>query len=301
MITGAILAVPAPFSESEELLPGVLARMLRHYHDAGLRSFLVNGSMGIGPLLDAATWEQVVAVAAEALEGREHCLMVNCGDTSARNTERKMRVAEANGANALIATPPYYFKLGQPELLRYFQRLADCARLPFFPYDVPGSAHNAISLETIVELARHPNVHGLKCSSPDAADMRLKLEATRDVEGFTFCCGVIGCMDSMLSLGAPACVDGIFALAPRLAVDACEAGAAGNAVECTRATMQFVRLVERMVPHGLWAAYSAGMNLLGFEGIYGISPLIAKPEQRHHDMMRALMQELDLLPATTTR
>jgi 4-hydroxy-tetrahydrodipicolinate synthase len=61
----------------------------------------------------------------------------------------------------LIASP-YYSRPSQRGLLQHFKALADHARVPIVLYNIPYRTAVNLANDTLLELARHPNIIGLK-------------------------------------------------------------------------------------------------------------------------------------------
>jgi dihydrodipicolinate synthase/N-acetylneuraminate lyase len=68
----------------------------------------------------------------------------------------------------LVRTPNYYAPQMTPlAMLTYFRTVADHSPLPVVLYTIPKFTHYDLATEVIAELARHPNIIGLKDSSGD--------------------------------------------------------------------------------------------------------------------------------------
>ena len=59
-------------------------------------------------------------------------------------------------------TPYYNNKASQAGLIRHFQVIADGVDVPLILYDVPSRTGVTIAPETYAELAKHPNINGVK-------------------------------------------------------------------------------------------------------------------------------------------
>lgn len=68
------------------------------------------------------------------------------------------------GADAIAVCPPFYFKMTQSAIIDYVSALADSSKCPILLYDIPAFT-TGMDEETILVLAKHPNVVGMKDSS----------------------------------------------------------------------------------------------------------------------------------------
>ena len=124
----------------------------------------VLGSTGELAALPDELIPQVVASASTVLQ-REVPLYVGVSDTG---TTHVLRRIESLGARAdfLVVSGPYYFQAtSQNALVDHFVRVADRAPRPIILYNLPQIVGVAIQPSTVVELAKHPNIWGLKDSS----------------------------------------------------------------------------------------------------------------------------------------
>ena len=82
-------------------------------------------------------------------------------------------------ADAVLTVVPYYNKPPQRGLIKHFKILADKSQLPVILYNVPSRTGVGLSLESIVELSRHPNIIGIKEASGDL-DLGKKIVGQED-------------------------------------------------------------------------------------------------------------------------
>ncbi|MEU6843206.1 5-dehydro-4-deoxyglucarate dehydratase [Streptomyces sp. NPDC046716] len=119
-------------------------------------------------------FEACVAAAVEATDGRVP-VVAGAGYGTALAV-RYARAAERAGADGLLAMPPYLVVAGQEGLLRHYTELADATSLDVIVYQ----RDNAVfTPETVVALARHPKVIGLKDGLGDLDLMQRTVSAVR--------------------------------------------------------------------------------------------------------------------------
>ncbi|CAL9412146.1 putative 5-dehydro-4-deoxyglucarate dehydratase [Streptomyces sp. enrichment culture] len=119
-------------------------------------------------------FERCVRVAVEAAGGRVP-VVAGAGYGTALAV-RYARLAEAAGADGLLALPPYLVVAAQEGLLRHYRELAAATTLPVIVYQ----RDNAVfTPETVVELARTDGVVGLKDGLGDLDLMQRIISAVR--------------------------------------------------------------------------------------------------------------------------
>jgi len=71
-----------------------------------------------------------------------------------------------------LISSPYYVRPSQRGLLAHFTALADHASWPILLYNIPYRASVGLSNETLLALAEHPNIVGMKDCGADRAQSR---------------------------------------------------------------------------------------------------------------------------------
>lgn len=141
-----------------------LRRLTRHYSAQAVDGFILGATSGEGMTLREAELERLVAVVREetAAGGRTMpiCLGLSGADTS-RLQERLDETADWPIDGYLIASP-YYVRPSQRGLLAHFEALADHAAWPIALYNIPYRCAINITNQTMLRLAEHNNIVGLK-------------------------------------------------------------------------------------------------------------------------------------------
>ncbi|MCA1527650.1 4-hydroxy-tetrahydrodipicolinate synthase family protein [Bradyrhizobium yuanmingense] len=160
---GLWLPLVTPFQDGA-LDERSLRRLTRHYGAHGIDGLILGATSGEGMTLRAAELERLVAVVREemATAGRNLpiCLGLSGADTS-RLQERLDETADWPIDGYLIASP-YYVRPSQRGLLAHFEALADHAAWPIALYNIPYRCAVNISNQTMLRLAEHKNIVGLK-------------------------------------------------------------------------------------------------------------------------------------------
>lgn len=119
-------------------------------------------------------FERCVRVAVEAAEGRVP-VVAGAGYGTALAV-RYARLAQAAGADGLLAMPPYLVVAAQEGLLRHYREVAAATALPVIVYQ----RDNAVfTPRTVVELARTDGIIGLKDGLGDLDLMQRIVSAVR--------------------------------------------------------------------------------------------------------------------------
>ena len=139
-------------------------KLIDHLIDGGVHGIFILGTTGESTSLSYQTRRDLIERTSEYINGRIPFL-VGITDTSIEESLSLASLALDSGAEAVVATPPFYFHLGQEELFEYYWDLADLSKLPIFLYNMPSMTKISMAVETAVRLSKHPNIIGLKDSS----------------------------------------------------------------------------------------------------------------------------------------
>jgi len=143
----------------------------------GINGLFLNGSTGEFTILTDEQKIETVRIARQSVGGRMFLIAGAITGSAELTIELTAHYREA-GADAVAVCPPPFFRHGQRGILEFMKKTADRAVLPVYLYDIPAFT-SPMSFDTILELARHPNIHGLKDSSRDFARFQGLLSAIK--------------------------------------------------------------------------------------------------------------------------
>src|SRR5579863_7533474 len=132
---------------------------------------VINGTTGEAPTTTDAEKERLLRVVLEAVGPRAK-VVAGVGTNITAHTIELARSAERAGVHGLLVVTPYYNKPPQPALEAHFSAVADATGLPVLIYDIPGRTGAPVATDTLVRLAAHPRIVGVKddADEPDGAE-----------------------------------------------------------------------------------------------------------------------------------
>ncbi len=114
------------------------------------------------------------------------------------------------GADALVATAPFYTRTHPVEIADHFRRIRAGADLPLFAYDIPVAVHTKLPRDMVLGLAGDGTLAGLKDSSGDEGSLRrILVELRRRAPHFSVLTGSELTVDCALLAGADGVVPGL--------------------------------------------------------------------------------------------
>lgn len=267
--------------------PRAVGANVAKWMTTGLAGVLALGSNGESALLDDEEGDRVVAAAREHVPVSK-TLVVGVGRESTRATVGACRRAAAMGADAVLVRPPFYYKAQMtPEaLMAHFRAVADASPIPVLLYNLPGPTGITLTVPLVTQLAEHPNVVGLKETSP---------ELERLGQFVTIAGGRLAILSGWAPVIYPALVagasGGILAVANVLP-DQCvalhhhvSAGRHADALALQRSITHLGQLVSSI--HGI-AGLKVALDMRGFHGGPVRAPLLPLSDRARADIASAL-------------
>lgn len=161
-----LTAMITPFADDGTLDVEGAARLANYLIDAGNDGLVVNGTTGEAPTTTDAEKLELLRAVVDAV-GERARVIAGVGTNDTAHTVQLARSAQAAGAHGLLMVTPYYSKPPQSGLIRHFTAAADATELPVMLYDIPGRSGVAIEPDTLVRLAKHPQIVAVKDAKGD--------------------------------------------------------------------------------------------------------------------------------------
>lgn len=153
--------------------------------EQGNDALVINGTTGEAPTTSDSEKETILRTVVETVGDRAKVL-AGVGTNNTAHTIELAHQAEKAGVHGLLVVTPYYNKPPQSGLLKHFLAVADSTGLPMLVYDIPHRAGIPIATETMLRLAEHDRIVGVK-------DAKLDFEAAsavlRQHPEFAYYCG----------------------------------------------------------------------------------------------------------------
>jgi 4-hydroxy-tetrahydrodipicolinate synthase len=169
-LQGLWLPLITPFRDGE-IDESSLRRLVQHYARAPIDGLILAATSGEGMTLDITELERVVALTRAEMASARRYLPICLGISGAVTAKMLDTLDETAGwpIDGYLIASPYYLRPSQRGLIRHFTALADHACWPIVLYNIPYRTGVNITNETLLRLAEHPNIVGLKDCCADRA------------------------------------------------------------------------------------------------------------------------------------
>jgi len=288
-LSGVFAPVVTPFRNGELALDD-LRFNLRKLDSSGLAGYLALGSNGEFRSLSNDEQLRVLEVFAEEKGGKT--VMAGTARESTKHTvDITKRIAQMGFEYASVLTPCYFARqMTDAALTGYFETVADASPIPVLLYNAPGFTGGVqLSAKVVKTLAAHPNIVGMKDSSPAGPDKFLVL--LDHMPDFHVLAGSANFFYAALHLGASG---GVISLANALPEPCCELYRLFRQGEYRRALdlhFRLSRLNSSVSGSFGVAGVKAAMDLEGFRGGEPRHPLIPASASDREGIRRKIEAE----------
>ncbi len=291
---GVFPPMVTPFTEDGRVDYDAFVFNIDKWNSTGLSGYLVMGSNSETTFLTEAEKLELIRLTVETA-APEKRIIVGTGLESIADTIRLTNRAARLGAQcALLLTPYFYgYEMTSAALESYYRETADHCDIPVLIYNVPKFTHVNIQADAVRELARHPNIIGMKDSAGDVAQLATFLRETPD--DFSIAVGTASVWYPALTLGIRT---GVHALANCCPDDDVAVRTAYEKGDRETALKTYQRLfpVNAVVTGSLGvAALKYACDLMGYRGGYVRKPLQPVTEDQKK-MIRSVLEQARVLP-----
>lgn len=236
---GAGVAIVTPFDENginfEEL-----GRLIDFNIENGTDAIVITGTTGESSTMSDQEHKEAIKFTVEYVNKRVP-VIAGTGSNDTKYAIQLSEYAESVGSDALLLVTPYYNKCSQNGLIAHFTAIADSVNIPIILYNVPPRTGVNISVETFVELAKHPNIAAVKEASGDLSAIAKIRHACRD--NLAIYSGNDDQIVPILSLGGLGVISVLSNIMPKETHDICELYFNGKVKESSELQIKLLDLI----------------------------------------------------------
>ncbi len=160
-LMGVGVALVTPFNEEFEIDYNGLKYLIDFVSENKVNYLVVQGTTG----------ETSTTTAKEKIELLEFVksnnpqnlpIVYGLGGNNTAVVLETIKNTDLSGVTAILSVCPYYNKPSQGGVIAHFTAIANASPVPVLLYNVPGRTITNLSVSTVLELSKHPNIIGLK-------------------------------------------------------------------------------------------------------------------------------------------
>ena len=291
ILSGVYVAVLTPFKEDLSVDFDAFKWLIASLTRAGVDGVLISGTTGEWPSLKISERLKLVEAAREASGGRAR-ILVGVMAGSAMETLEYAAAFRATDVDAVVATPPLYFRPSTRNLAKYFLSIAEASEKPLVLYTIPSHVGYNIPVETVELVAGESSlVVGIKAT---VDDLHYLHELVDRVKGqrrdFTVLAGYGEYLLEALAVGADGAIDAIANIVPGLVArvrDSWAQGRLDEAVKTHRILALLYSRLRKMKP--IQSALKAALRELGAPLSGRVRPPLAEATE---DQVNTFLREI---------
>ncbi|WP_342087210.1 4-hydroxy-tetrahydrodipicolinate synthase [Dyadobacter sp. OTU695] len=195
---GVGAALITPFDEQNEIdYPG-LKRLIDLVTEGGTDYLVVQGTTGESPTVTSKEKRDILAFTIQN-NYKKLPIVYGIGSNDTQSVLDTIKETDFAGVDAILSVCPYYNKPTQEGIIAHFTAIADASPVPVLLYNVPGRTVINMKVDTIVKLAAHPNIIGIK-DAGGSLEQSMEL-AARVPNDFLLLSGDDNLVTTMVSVG----------------------------------------------------------------------------------------------------
>ncbi|WP_280453550.1 4-hydroxy-tetrahydrodipicolinate synthase [Nocardia brasiliensis] len=213
-LAGLFVPLVTPFTAENALAADALAGLAHSALAVGATGLVALGTTAEAATLTPAERARVIDICASVCREHNAPLIVGAGSNSTADSADALAALSGQIAAALTVVP-YYTRPTEAGVLAHFRALAGGSPVPLVVYNIPYRTGRTLCAETLLDIAAHPNIIGVKHAVGSIDDATIALMGARPAD-FAVLAGDDLFVSPLLALGAEGGIlaSGIVATAP---------------------------------------------------------------------------------------
>lgn len=260
VFTGACVAIVTPFTDDNKVDFDQFGRLIEMQIAAGTDAICVCGTTGESATQSLEEHMETVEYCIKKVAGRVK-VIAGAGSNDTAAALMLAQHAEAAGADGLLMVTPYYNKATQTGLIKHYTYVADRVHTPIILYNVPSRTGCSFTAATYQQLAKHPNICGVKEASGNFG----LITETRKLCGddFYIWSGNDDQVVPMMSLGAKGVISVVSNILPEVMVQMSHLCLEGKFEEAAKLQIDYIDLSNALFMEVNPIPVKAAMDMMG--------------------------------------
>jgi 4-hydroxy-tetrahydrodipicolinate synthase len=281
LFTGAATAIVTPFRNGKVDYPS-LGKLIDWQISQEIDAIVVCGTTGEASTLNDKEHIKTVQYTVRKVNGRVP-VIGGAGSNDTAHAVYMSKELEALGVDGLLLVTPYYNKCTQKGLIQHYTTIADAVKTPIIIYSVAGRTGVNISPSTVSELAKHPNIVGIKEASGNISQV---VEIAKSVsDDFALYSGNDDMVVPLLSVGGLGVITTVGNIIPKDTHTMVKKYLSGDTKEAGRMQLAMKHLIDAMFIEVNPIPVKAALNLMGKIELEYRLPL-CPPDEKSMDIIR---------------
>ena len=294
-LQGSIAALVTPMETEGDINWECLKDLIEWHIASNTSGLVIVGTTGESATLDVAEHVQIIERSVDISSGRIK-IIAGTGANSTKEAIYLTNAARSAGADASLLVTPYYNKPTQEGLYRHYMMIADEVSLPQILYNVPSRTGCDLLNETVIRVADHDNIVGLKDATGDLSRLEelLKLLEAKEIGDFYLYSGDDPTATSFILNGGKGTISVTANIVPEIISEICKLSLDGDSQEALDLDSKLEELNEMLFIESNPIPIKWLLNRIGriSDGIrLPLSPF----SHKYHDDAEEILKKLNLL------
>src|SRR3989441_9366682 len=259
-LEGIIAPMATALSHYEKIDVKTTRTLVDYLIDGGIDGLFPLGTSGEFALFDREDRKKVVETVVDQTNGGVQ-VFEGVSDPSLESVLAFAKDAEEAGADAIVATPPYYYPTSEDGLFSHFETISRKSGLPLVVYNIPEWTHLFVPPSVIQRLAEKRLIVGMKYTEYNLLNLlRFLKVAGKHIAIFA---GSDAMTFTNLEFGGSGGVIGVANVAPKLASSVFDEFRQGNVEAARLAQWKLLPIIEAISVGRFPAGLKEAMRLVG--------------------------------------
>jgi 4-hydroxy-tetrahydrodipicolinate synthase len=161
---GVAPALVTPMFQDRSIDWKALSSLINHVSQGGVDYLVVQGTTGESATTTSDEKKKIIETIKES-NAYQLPIVYGIGGNDTESLLTQMKNTSFDGIDAILSVAPYYNKPSSRGVKEHFYAIADACPVPVILYNIPGRTGINLSPETVLALAEHTNIIGIKEAS----------------------------------------------------------------------------------------------------------------------------------------
>ena len=161
---GVAPALVTPMLQDRSIDWTALSALINHVSEGGVDYLVVQGTTGESATTTSDEKKKIIETIKES-NANHLPIVYGIGGNDTESLITQINNTSFKGIDAILSVSPYYNKPSSRGVIEHFNAIADACPVPVILYNIPGRTGINLSPETVLQLAEHPNIIGIKEAS----------------------------------------------------------------------------------------------------------------------------------------
>jgi len=283
--------MPTPLDSTGEIDVKKIPELVDYLLEGGVDGLFPLGTTGEFAFLSEEERHLMIKGVVDSTNGRVP-VAAGISDTSIERVIRNAKDAEQLGVDAVVATPPFYFSVGEEGIYNFVSTISNRTNIPLILYNIPDYTRNPVSVDLLRRMIDEELIVAMKYTENNLSKLIQYLRASNSrISIFN---GTFALTYSCLSFGGSGSVISVANIDPKNASRIYDAFRTGRLKEAAKTQLELAK-VDQILSVGVFpAAMKYAMELLG-QKVGGPKPPIPPLSDSEKTIVKRLLAEAKLL------